>query len=122
MTLASAPTPEQQTGLVEAFEKQTGFQLKLAAPQPALQNPKASGANPEIIEIPTNRIRLNSYQQSLSLDPLKLEKAVERARLLGINPPIQVRRTRDGYILSDGLYRLRAAETLGLERIPALVE
>jgi Cft2 family RNA processing exonuclease len=120
--LASALTAEQQIGLVEAFENQTGFQLKLATPQPMLQNPKIPGVNPDIVEIPTNRIRLNSYQQSLSLDPLKLEKAVERARLLGINPPILVRRTRDGYILSDGLYRLRAAETLGLERIPAVVE
>jgi ParB-like chromosome segregation protein Spo0J len=41
---------------------------------------------------------------------------------MGITPPIQVRRVRDGYVLSDGLYRLRAAEALGLERIPALVE
>jgi len=56
------------------------------------------------------------------LDPDKLEKAVQRARIMGINPPIQVRRFRDGYILTDGLYRLRAAETLGLGRIPAVVE
>jgi len=33
-----------------------------------------------------------------------------------------VRRVKDGYILTDGLYRLRAAEALGFERIPALVE
>ena len=33
-----------------------------------------------------------------------------------------LRRSRDSYILTDGLYRLRAAETLGLEKIPAVVE
>jgi ParB-like chromosome segregation protein Spo0J len=65
---------------------------------------------------------LNNYHQSLSLDPAKLEKAIQRARMMGINPPIQVRRVRDGYILVDGLYRLRAAEALGLERIPVVVE
>jgi ParB-like chromosome segregation protein Spo0J len=58
----------------------------------------------------------------LSLDPAKLEKAIERARLMGIAPPIQVRRIRDGYILTDGLYRLRAAESLQLEIIPAWVD
>ncbi len=75
-----------------------------------------------VIEVPLKRIRLNNYHQSLSLDPAKLEKAVQRARVMGIDPPIQVRRVQDGYILVDGLYRLRAAETLGLERIPAIVE
>ena len=65
---------------------------------------------------------LTSYQQSLSIEPTKEEKATERARMMGITPPIQVRRVRDGYLLTDGLYRLRAAEALGLERVPAVVE
>ncbi len=42
--------------------------------------------------------------------------------MMGITPPIQVRRVRDGYLLTDGLYRLRAAEALGLERVPAVAE
>jgi ParB-like chromosome segregation protein Spo0J len=58
----------------------------------------------------------------LNLDPARLEKSIERARLMGITPPVQLKRTRDGYLLLDGLYRLRAAEALGLERIPAVVE
>jgi uncharacterized protein len=95
-----------------------------------MANPAVSKTGPElqapalinIVEIPLKRIRLNSYQQSLSLNPAKLEKAVQRARIMGINPPIQVRRLQDGYVLTDGLYRLCAAETLGLERIPAVVE
>jgi ParB-like chromosome segregation protein Spo0J len=39
-----------------------------------------------------------------------------------VAPPIQVRRREDSYLLVDGLYRLRAAEALGLERIQAIVE
>ncbi len=122
VTLASALSPEQRMEITQSFERETGFQLNLASLQPATQSIKPPTTNLSIVEIPINRVRLNSYQQSLQLDSIKLEKAIERARLMGINPPIQVRRTRDGYILSDGLYRLRAAEALGLERIPAVVE
>lgn len=33
-----------------------------------------------------------------------------------------MRRACEDYVLVDGLYRLRAAEALGMERIPAVVE
>ena len=82
----------------------------------------APSDNLDIVEIPVARIRLNRYQQGLTLDPLKIDKAVERARRMGITPPITVRRAREDYVLVDGLYRLRAAEALGMERIPAVVE
>jgi len=48
--------------------------------------------------------------QALSLDPAKLEKAIGG------------RRSADGYSLTDGLFSLRAAEALGLERISAIIE
>jgi hypothetical protein len=111
-----------------AFTAQTGFRLVTNLQTSEVSAPTGCFAKisevsrKEVVEIPLARIRLNSYQQSLSLDPAKLQKAIERARRMGITPPIQVRRVRDGYVLSDSLYRLRAAEVLGLERIPALVE
>ena len=128
VTLANPP--DDAEALIESFLAQTGYRLILNFPQASAPNPppgppgqaKPESANADIVEIPLNRIRLNNYHQSLSLDPVKLEKAIQRARMMGINPPIQVRRVRDGYILVDGLYRLRAAEALGLERIPVVVE
>ena len=39
-----------------------------------------------------------------------------------IAPPIVVRRLRDGYLLVDGLYRLRAAQAVGMARVAAVVE
>jgi ParB-like chromosome segregation protein Spo0J len=76
-----------------------------------------------VLLIAVARVRLSRFHRSLLLDPLKVEKAVERARRLGqITPPIQVRRMEDGYLLVDGLYRLRAAEALHLEQIPAVIE
>jgi len=121
VTLASAPTAEQQAEIMGAFERETGFRLIMTSPT-AKTEPSPRPAFTDVVEIPVTRIRLSGYHQSLSLDPARLEKAIERARMMGISPPIQVRRVRDGYILSDGLYRLRAAESLGLERIPAVVE
>jgi ParB-like chromosome segregation protein Spo0J len=57
------------------------------------------------------------------LDAEKSRKAVERAQRAGqISPPVRIRRVRDGYVLADGLYRLRAAQALGWERIAAVVE
>ena len=57
-------------------------------------------------------------QQTVVLNPEKLNKIIERTRRQGIYPPLQVRRTRYGYALLDGLYRLRAAQTLGLAKVP----
>jgi uncharacterized protein len=121
VTLAAGPTPEQLTALASAFEAQTGFRLAATVPAVKAESaPRPASANS--VEVPLNRIRLSQHHQSLSLDPARLEKNIERARLMGISPPVQLKRTRDGYLLLDGLYRLRAAESLGLERIPAVVE
>jgi len=119
--LVDTPGEEEIRQMVAAFEGLTGFLLTLKSPA----KPKDSQASlpaVDVIQIPVNRIRLRPYHQSLVLDPVKLDKAIERARHWGIKPPIQVRRLADGYLLLDGLYRLRAAEAIQLEYIPAQVE
>lgn len=124
-----ATQPDEPEALAGQFFEQTGYRLVLtSAPAPQERQPNrvatAGGPateDPAVVEIPLSRIRLSSYHQGLHLDPARLEKAVQRARAMGTVPPIQVRRTRDGYVLVDGLYRLRAAEALGWERIRATV-
>ncbi len=75
------------------------------------------------IEIAVAQVRISATQQGQALNPAKLDNAIQRARRDGrIAPPIVVRRLRDGYLLLDGLYRLRAAQALGQERIAAVVE
>jgi ParB-like chromosome segregation protein Spo0J len=75
------------------------------------------------VEIPIAQVRLQRLHEGLALNPAKLENAIARAQRAGqISPPVVVRRLRDGYLLLDGLYRLRAAQTLGHERIPAVIE
>jgi uncharacterized protein len=111
---------EARAEILQAFEEQTGYHLVLQAPVVPVNT--AAVPEPVVIEIPLNRIRISGYHQSLSLDSAKIEKAVERARQMGITPPLVVRRERDGYVLSDGLYRLRAAEALGLKLVPVVIE
>lgn len=120
-TLAELPEAEALSQIADTFAAQTGYRLVITGPT-VTPKPPASLSNHEVVEIPIQLIQLNRYQQTLSLDPLKLEKATERARRMGITPPVQVRRVKDGYILLDGLYRLRAAEALELARLPAVVE
>jgi len=119
--LTVSPTAKQQAVIAETFESETGFRLVLMSPTGNPENTLHTHYA-DVVEIPLGRIRLSGYHQSLSLDPAKQEKAIERARRMGITPPIHVRRVRDGYLLGDGLYRLRAAEARGLERIPAVME
>lgn len=121
VVLAGSPEAEKMLGVTESFIRETGFRLVATAQTPKVENPP-SGKPANSVEIQINRIRLPRSMQALSLDPAKLEKAIERARRMGIAPPIQVRRAADGYILTDGLFRLRAAEALGLERIPAIID
>lgn len=121
VVLAGSPEAEKMTGVAESFISETGFRLVVTSQTPKVENhPNSKPTNS--VEIQINRIRLPRSMQDLSLDPAKLEKAIERARRMGITPPIQVRRAADGYILTDGLFRLRAAEALGLERVPAIIE
>lgn len=121
-TLVALPAEEEAGYLVEEFERQTGYRLALnAANAPAA--PGRAAVARDAVEIPVERIRLRPYHQSLSLNPDKLNKAIERARRDGlITPPVTVRRTPNGYILMDGLYRLAAAQALNLTTILAEVE
>lgn len=76
-----------------------------------------------VVEIPIAHVRLQRVHEGLALNPAKLENAIARAQRAGqISPPVVVRRLRDGYLLLDGLYRLRAAQALGHTRILAVVE
>lgn len=121
VTVAGGMDEDRLEDLRVTFEERTGFHLGLNA---GTGTASAPAARPEAsVLIPVNRVRLRRFQRELVLDPTKIEKAVERARRLGqITPPIQVRRIEEGYLLMDGLYRLRAAEALGLDQIPAVIE
>ena len=90
---------------------------------PVTASPSVAAASAPVVEIAVEQIRVRAAQQSTALNPAKLDNAIQRARRDGrIAPPIVVRRLRDGYLLVDGLYRLRAAQAVRMERVAAVVE
>ena len=124
MTLAAAPDAEQLAACQQAFVAETGYRLSVVAPAaPALPEAVPITATAPVIEIAVAQVRLATAQQGQALNPAKLDNAIQRARRDGrITPPIVVRRLRDGYLLVDGLYRLRAAQAVGMARVAAVVE
>jgi Cft2 family RNA processing exonuclease len=138
LSLAAAPEANALARAQAEFESQTGFTLRVTANAPAnlpastalaSATPASTGAairqiepDIDVVQVPLHRIRLSRAQQGLALDPLKVEKAIDRARRMGITPPVRVRRLRDEYLLLDGLYRVKAAEALGMSHVPGTVE
>ena len=125
VTLAEYPPVEAVDDMQRAFEEETGYRLSIAAANAEVPlDAKASPAGVESgVEIAIDRIRVQAMHQGLALNPAKLNKALTRTRRDGfVSPPILVRRLRDEYLLLDGLYRLRAAQTLSHTHISAEIE
>lgn len=72
-------------------------------------------------EIPLHEIKANPYQPRREFDPVKLAELSDSIREHGVLQPILVRKTITGYELVAGERRLRAAELVGLPKIPAVV-
>ena len=83
--------------------------------------PQRTAGQPGPVEIPLDRIRPNPYQPRRRFDEAEMATLVASIREHGILQPILVVETIDGYQLVAGERRLRAAQTVGLERIPAIV-
>lgn len=75
-----------------------------------------------VLQIPVISIRTNKYQPRLDFDQEKLNSLVSSIKEKGVIQPVLVRRAGDGYELIAGERRLRAARTLGLDKIPAIVK
>ena len=75
-----------------------------------------------VSEIPVRNISVNPFQPRTSFDEETLNELVQSVEEHGIIQPITVRKAEDNkYQLITGERRLRAAEKLGLKRIPAYV-
>ena len=146
VTLAAAPAVDELVALQAEFKAATGYRLSVTpaasssvmassvtvshvtvshvTTSPVTQSSSvAAAASAPVVEIAVEQIRVRAAQQSTALNPAKLDNAIARVRRDGdVRPPITVRRVRDGYLLLDGLYRLRAAQVVGLARVAAVVE
>jgi ParB family chromosome partitioning protein len=81
-----------------------------------------TGDQESILRITTSSIKTNKYQPRLDFNQEKLADLVNSIKEKGIVQPILVRRTDAGYELIAGERRLRAAKSLNLETVPAIVK
>ena len=75
-----------------------------------------------LIELDLDRIQPNPLQPRLRFEPGKLEELAASIKENGVLQPIVVRKSGGGYEIVVGERRWRAAQNIGLERIPAIVQ
>ena len=83
--------------------------------------PQRSGSQASAVEIPIARISPNPYQPRKRFDPDDLAALRASIAAHGVLQPILVSETPIGYQLIAGERRLRAAQAVGLDRIPAVI-
>jgi ParB family chromosome partitioning protein len=83
--------------------------------------PQAVASTPGPAEIPIARIERNPHQPRTAFESEALAELAASIATHGVLQPVLVTETLDGYRLVAGERRLRAAQMVGLERIPALI-
>ncbi len=83
--------------------------------------PRAARSGPGLLELDITTIRPNPYQPRDHFDEAALGALADSIREVGVLQPVLVRPAGDGYELIAGERRWRAAQRVGLVRIPALV-
>lgn len=84
--------------------------------------PPAPVSPTALIELDLDRIQPNPLQPRLRFEPEKLEELASSIKENGVLQPIVVRKSGGGYEIVVGERRWRAAQNIGLERIPAIVQ
>lgn len=75
-----------------------------------------------IINVQTDQIRPNPFQPREDFDTQSMDDLVQSIKAKGVIQPILVRQKGEQYELIAGERRLRAAQTLGVKEIPAIVK
>ena len=76
----------------------------------------------QVINIPVDKIKVNVYQPRRNFDSERFKELVDSVREKGILNPITVRKAGEGYELIAGERRYRAAKTLKMDKILAIVK
>lgn len=76
----------------------------------------------KLVELEIDKIKPNPFQPRDSLNPEKLSELASSIKEKGLIQPIVVKKSSTGYELIAGDRRLKAARSVGLKLIPALVK
>lgn len=81
-----------------------------------------SDSDETIAYIHIAQIQKNTFQPRKEFNEEKLSDLISSIKEKGVLQPLLVRRKADGYELIAGERRLRAAQTLGIEKVPAIIK
>jgi len=81
----------------------------------------APAAGERSLEIDTDLLRPNTFQPRTEMDDDRIEELARSIRSHGIIQPIVVRRVGQGYEIVAGERRWRAAQRIGLMKVPVVV-
>ncbi len=94
----------------------------LSALLPSDESQQKGSLEGKIIDVPLDQIEVNPNQPRTQFNPEKLRELADSISELGVIQPITVRKKdKNGYQLVSGERRFRAAQSIGLEKIPAFV-
>lgn len=77
--------------------------------------------NSSVFKIPMNLIKANKEQPRKNFDPEKISELAESIKEHGVIQPIILNKEEDIYVVIAGERRFRAAKSIGLSEIPAIV-
>ncbi|MCB2290638.1 ParB/RepB/Spo0J family partition protein [Clostridium sp. CS001] len=77
--------------------------------------------NSSVFKIPMNLIKANKEQPRKNFDPEKISELAESIKEHGVIQPIILNKEEDIYVVIAGERRFRAARSIGLSEIPAIV-
>lgn len=82
---------------------------------------ESPGAGTNLLEVPIELLEPNPYQPRTRLSPERLQELASSLRESGMIQPILVRRRGQGYQIIAGERRFKAAQSLGLPRVPVTI-
>lgn len=82
---------------------------------------ETDNSNESIIKIPLNLIRPNEEQPRKNFDNDKIAQLAESIREHGIIQPLVLKKEKDTYIIIAGERRWRAAKSIGIVEVPAVI-
>jgi ParB family chromosome partitioning protein len=100
-----------------------GRGLSALIPERSSEQPKPESSSNQIVQIiPIDKIKANKYQPRLEFDNEALKDLASSIKEKGLIQPVLVRLKDGEYELIAGERRFRAAKTLDLKKIPAIVK
>lgn len=117
--------PQQQPAVAGGSESAKAPATQASAVSQASAAPVSDGSNVApadvVSEIPVGKISRGTFQPRQHFDDESLQELADSISAQGLIQPILLRKRAGGYELIAGERRWRAAQLIGLEKIPAIV-